>query len=274
MRSKPSGRVAVGALRLDVRRAVRARPDRHRRRRRPGIRGQDRARGEHGGERASHAILGSVGCQEYLVLFDMEAVRNLQAMNEASEAPPARCDRDARRRGASSTGWRGHGPYAGRADRAPPRSRDRRRGDGHRRARHRRARARPRGHRRRGGGGPPRARARRRRGRALVRRPGAVDRGRAREAVRALPRARTAARWRSCSTPRPTSSPSWSRSTSGSIATPPCSTRSRRTVKKALSDSRQDLLRQFSAQDGHNPLADFKASVVQAVKRSGDCRSG
>ena len=41
-------------------------------------------------------------------------------------------------------------------------------------------------------------------------------------------------------------------------------------VKKALTDSRQDLLRQFSAQDGHNPLADFKASVVQAVKRSGD----
>ena len=45
-------------------------------------------------------------------------------------------------------------------------------------------------------------------------------------------------------------------------------------VKKALSDSRQDLLRQFSAQDGHNPLADFKASVVQAVKRSGDSPSG
>jgi hypothetical protein len=41
-------------------------------------------------------------------------------------------------------------------------------------------------------------------------------------------------------------------------------------VKKALTDSRQDLLRQFSAQDGHNPLADFKASVVQAVKRAGD----
>jgi hypothetical protein len=41
-------------------------------------------------------------------------------------------------------------------------------------------------------------------------------------------------------------------------------------VKKALTDSRQDLLRQFSAQDGHNPLADFKASVVQAVKRSGE----
>lgn len=41
-------------------------------------------------------------------------------------------------------------------------------------------------------------------------------------------------------------------------------------VKKALTDSRQELLRQFSAQDGHNPLADFKASVVQAVKRTGD----
>jgi len=40
-------------------------------------------------------------------------------------------------------------------------------------------------------------------------------------------------------------------------------------VGKALSDSRQDLLRQFSAQDGHNPLADFKASVVREVKRTG-----
>jgi hypothetical protein len=40
-------------------------------------------------------------------------------------------------------------------------------------------------------------------------------------------------------------------------------------VAKSLSDSRQDLLRQFSAQDGHNPLADFKASVVQEVKRYG-----
>jgi hypothetical protein len=39
-------------------------------------------------------------------------------------------------------------------------------------------------------------------------------------------------------------------------------------VAKSLSDSRQDLLRQFSAQDGHNPLADFKASVVREVKRS------
>ena len=41
-------------------------------------------------------------------------------------------------------------------------------------------------------------------------------------------------------------------------------------VAKSLSDSRQDLLRQFSAEDGHNPLADFKASVVREVKRSGE----
>jgi hypothetical protein len=41
-------------------------------------------------------------------------------------------------------------------------------------------------------------------------------------------------------------------------------------VAKSLTDSRQDLLRQFSAQDGHNPLADFKASVVREVKRSGE----
>jgi hypothetical protein len=40
-------------------------------------------------------------------------------------------------------------------------------------------------------------------------------------------------------------------------------------VAKSLSDSRHDLLRQFSAQDGHNPLADFKTAVVQEVKRSG-----
>src|SRR4051794_34541776 len=41
-------------------------------------------------------------------------------------------------------------------------------------------------------------------------------------------------------------------------------------VAKSLQDSRHDLLRQFSAQDGHNPLADFKASVVREVKRSGE----
>jgi hypothetical protein len=39
-------------------------------------------------------------------------------------------------------------------------------------------------------------------------------------------------------------------------------------VAKSLGDSRQELLRQFSAQDGHNPLADFKTAVVQEVKRS------
>jgi hypothetical protein len=41
-------------------------------------------------------------------------------------------------------------------------------------------------------------------------------------------------------------------------------------VAKSLQESRHDLLRQFSAQDGHNPLADFKASVVREVKRSGE----
>src|SRR2546421_4665871 len=41
-------------------------------------------------------------------------------------------------------------------------------------------------------------------------------------------------------------------------------------VANALTDSRQELLRQFSAQDGHNPLADFKAAVVREVKRSGE----
>jgi len=41
-------------------------------------------------------------------------------------------------------------------------------------------------------------------------------------------------------------------------------------VSKVMSDSRQDLLRQFSAEDGHNPLADFKAAVVRELKRSGE----
>jgi hypothetical protein len=44
----------------------------------------------------------------------------------------------------------------------------------------------------------------------------------------------------------------------------------RELVAKALGDSRQDLLRQFSAEDGHNPLADFKAAIVREVKRSGE----
>ena len=44
-------------------------------------------------------------------------------------------------------------------------------------------------------------------------------------------------------------------------------------VTKALQDSRHDLLRQFSAEDGHNPLSDFKAEVVRAVNRSGDSQT-
>lgn len=41
-------------------------------------------------------------------------------------------------------------------------------------------------------------------------------------------------------------------------------------VGKKLQESRQDLLKQFSAADGHNPLADFKASVVGEMKRSSE----
>ena len=44
----------------------------------------------------------------------------------------------------------------------------------------------------------------------------------------------------------------------------------RELVARQLGDSRQDLLRQFSAEDGHNPLADFKAAVVREVKRAGE----
>jgi hypothetical protein len=41
-------------------------------------------------------------------------------------------------------------------------------------------------------------------------------------------------------------------------------------VARLLNESRQELLRAFSSEDGHNPLADFKAAVVREVKRSGD----
>ena len=44
-------------------------------------------------------------------------------------------------------------------------------------------------------------------------------------------------------------------------------------VAKSLTDSRQDLLRQFSAEDGHNPLFDFKAEVVRALNRSGESQT-
>lgn len=39
----------------------------------------------------------------------------------------------------------------------------------------------------------------------------------------------------------------------------------REQMTKLLSSSREDLLRQFSAEDGHNPLADFKQSVVRQM---------
>src|SRR5437867_5860870 len=41
-------------------------------------------------------------------------------------------------------------------------------------------------------------------------------------------------------------------------------------IAKLLNESRQEQLRQFSAEDGHNPLFDFKAAVVREVKRSSD----
>jgi hypothetical protein len=44
----------------------------------------------------------------------------------------------------------------------------------------------------------------------------------------------------------------------------------RELLGKMLGESRQELLRQFSAEDGYNPLADLKASVVREVKRAGD----
>lgn len=44
----------------------------------------------------------------------------------------------------------------------------------------------------------------------------------------------------------------------------------RELIVKLLHESRQEQLRQFSAEDGHNPLSDFKAAVVREVKRSGE----
>jgi hypothetical protein len=43
----------------------------------------------------------------------------------------------------------------------------------------------------------------------------------------------------------------------------------RELLAKSMGESRQELLRQFSAEDGHNPLADFKAAVVRVVERAG-----
>ena len=44
----------------------------------------------------------------------------------------------------------------------------------------------------------------------------------------------------------------------------------RELMVKLLNESRQELLRQFSAADGHNPLFDFKAAVVREVKRTAE----
>jgi hypothetical protein len=37
-------------------------------------------------------------------------------------------------------------------------------------------------------------------------------------------------------------------------------------LSRALGDSQKELLRQFSAEDGHNPLADFKGSVIRQME--------
>jgi hypothetical protein len=42
--------------------------------------------------------------------------------------------------------------------------------------------------------------------------------------------------------------------------------RIRELTAKLLDDSRQDLLKQFSAEDGHNPLSDFKGSMVREMR--------
>jgi hypothetical protein len=44
--------------------------------------------------------------------------------------------------------------------------------------------------------------------------------------------------------------------------------RVREVVNEAMARAREDLLRQFSAADGRNPLADFKASTVEVLKRA------
>jgi hypothetical protein len=41
-------------------------------------------------------------------------------------------------------------------------------------------------------------------------------------------------------------------------------------VSKLLTESRLELVRQFSAEDGHNPLSDFKAAIVRELKSSGE----
>ncbi|HEV2076172.1 MAG TPA: hypothetical protein VGR10_08015 [Thermoleophilaceae bacterium] len=48
----------------------------------------------------------------------------------------------------------------------------------------------------------------------------------------------------------------------------------RELVQRQLQESRQELLRQFSAEDGHNPLTDFKGAVVRELKTSAEVNRG
>src|SRR5919201_2550407 len=41
-------------------------------------------------------------------------------------------------------------------------------------------------------------------------------------------------------------------------------------VRELMFQAREDLLRQFSAADGHNPLADFKIASIGAIRQMGD----
>ena len=49
--------------------------------------------------------------------------------------------------------------------------------------------------------------------------------------------------------------------------------RVRAVVGEVMQRSREELLRQFSAADGQNPLADFKAASVRAIRQMGDQQS-
>jgi hypothetical protein len=48
----------------------------------------------------------------------------------------------------------------------------------------------------------------------------------------------------------------------------------REAVAKLMQDGQRELLRQFSAEDGHNPLAEFKASVVREIKHHRQASEG
>jgi hypothetical protein len=48
----------------------------------------------------------------------------------------------------------------------------------------------------------------------------------------------------------------------------------RELVERKLQESRQELLRQFSASDGHNPLADFKQAVLRKIDESTEVDRG